>query len=68
MHAYNNKYEVLIDAYTAEIGSENTCKESEKIVQKKCKDSAKVVQRQCKERRVKTVQRKCKDSVEIVQK
>ena len=52
-----NKYEVLIDAYTAEIGSENTCKESAKIVQRECKDSAKIVQR-----------KKCKDSAKKVKK
>ena len=52
-----NKYEVLIDAYayTAEIGSENTCKESAEIVQRKCKESAKIVQR-----------KKCKDSAKKV--
>ena len=39
-----NKYEVLIDAYTAEIESEKTCK-----VQGECRESAKIIQRECRE-------------------
>ena len=51
-------YEVLIDAYTADIESEKTCK-----VQGECRESAERVQRECKDS-TERVQRECRDNAE----
>ena len=48
-----NQYEVLIDAYTAEIKSEKkklvTCKDGAKVVQSEYTGSEEIVQRECRD-------------------